>query len=250
MKAETDNHLAVVTGTSQGIGAALAAALLDNGWMGTGLSRRPADLDHPHYRHLTADLGEARALDDLIATEISPLLGQRDWQRVALVNNAAGMGELTTVDRLTTRGLDNLMTVNVVAPVRLMGAVLQDAPSAASLRIVNISSGAAHRAIPGLADYCASKAALRAAGQAAAAELVRNHRDAAILSYEPGVVETGMQRAARAADPERFPSHDDFLGFQARGLLAEPHQVTGPVLDFVAGTPAETFTEARYDPEA
>lgn len=240
--------LAVVTGTSTGIGSALARALLEQGWQVVGIARRPADPGHPDYSHLIADLGDALALDDIVDNHLNPLLGQQKWRRVALINNAARIGAMATVPDLNTRELNAVMAVNVTAPVRLMGAVLQGAPASAALRIVNISSGAAHMAIAGLADYSASKAALRAAGRIAAVELEGSGRDAAIFSYEPGVVDTPMQDAARGSDPQRFPAHATFVGFQAQGVLARPGDVVGPVLDFVSGQPAEVFTEARYDP--
>ena len=55
--------LALVTGTSSGIGAALAAALLGRGWTVIGLARRAADFDHPDYRHIALDLADNPILD-------------------------------------------------------------------------------------------------------------------------------------------------------------------------------------------
>ena len=51
------DSVAVITGTSSGLGAAIAAALLQEGWTVVGLSRRPVDFGNPHYRHIQADLG-------------------------------------------------------------------------------------------------------------------------------------------------------------------------------------------------
>ena len=238
--------LAIVTGTSTGIGAALAEALLTAGWTVVGIARRPADLDHDHYRHLAVDLGDARALDDLVTGHLRPLLAEQPWPRIALVNNAARIGALRAVSDLEPDDLAAIMAVNVVAPVGLMALCLREAPPRTSLRIVNISSGAAHMAIPGLADYCASKAALHIAGQTAAAELADGHRDAAVFSYEPGIVDTPMQDSARGADPDKFPSHGVFVAMQADGRLAAPQDVVGPVVDFVTSRTVEPFTAARF----
>jgi len=54
--------------------------------------------------------------------------------------------------------------LNAVMPVWLIGFLLKHRPAGARLRVVNLSSGAAVRAIPGMAAYCSSKAALRMVG--------------------------------------------------------------------------------------
>jgi NAD(P)-dependent dehydrogenase (short-subunit alcohol dehydrogenase family) len=120
------------------------------------------------------------------------------------------------------------------------------------LRIVNVSSGAAVRAFPGLADYCASKAALRMAGMALAEELASDLRpggrraDAAVFSYEPGVVDTPMQAVARAPSAAEAPWVQPFKDFAAQGVLVRPEAVIGEIVDFVEGDADETFVERRY----
>src|SRR5437773_12365783 len=54
--------LAVVTGTSRGIGAAVADRLLEHGWDVVGIARHDASHDHPRYRHLRLDLADTAAL--------------------------------------------------------------------------------------------------------------------------------------------------------------------------------------------
>lgn len=75
--------VAVITGTSSGIGAAIANALLREEWTVLGLSRRRADFDHPCYRHIQADLGELHRLADLAGRELAPVLTNHSWQRIA-----------------------------------------------------------------------------------------------------------------------------------------------------------------------
>lgn len=59
--ADNNSRLALVTGTSSGVGAALAQALLERGWTVVGLARRAADFDHPQYRHIALHLGAFEA---------------------------------------------------------------------------------------------------------------------------------------------------------------------------------------------
>ena len=165
-----------------------------------------------------------------IESKFGPLLGERAWQRVGLVNNAASASLLGPVQRLDAHELVRLYAINVAIPTWLMGFVVRNSHRGAMIRIVNLSSGAAVRAFPGLAAYCGSKAALRMAGMAFAAELGSPLRstatpDVAILSYEPGVVDTEMQLATRSKSQEEFPWVETFRGFAAHGALVAPERL-------------------------
>ncbi|MDX2474593.1 MAG: SDR family NAD(P)-dependent oxidoreductase [Candidatus Krumholzibacteria bacterium] len=249
---DQSNCLAIVTGTSSGVGLAAASALLSEGWSVTGLSRREAALDSPRYQHLAWDLGDTEGLENFADEHLAPLLGDPKWERVGLVNNAAFLGSLREVSSLKPEQLSRIFAINTVAPIWLMGLTIRAVPAQTELRIANISSGAAVQGIAGLADYCASKAALRLAGMALGAELDQGAaagRDSGltrILSYEPGVVDTGMQDAARATDPAEFPSHDIFQGFAKRGDLQSPAAVVGEIVDFLSASGGETFSERRF----
>ncbi len=245
-------NVALVTGTSAGIGAATAEALLNQHWTVIGISRRPVVIDNPLYRHFTLDLGDPGALGDFAENELAPVFRDSSWQRVGLVNNAAVVGALRGLHEVDPRELARVFAVNAVAPIFLMGFMIREISAATRLRIANISSGAATQGIPGLVDYCASKAALRLAGMALAAELDmsdwsgRARGAAAILSYEPGVVDTNMQDVARATTPAEFPSHDVFCDFADHGDLHQPGAVVGEIVDFLAGSQDEPFSERRF----
>jgi NAD(P)-dependent dehydrogenase (short-subunit alcohol dehydrogenase family) len=135
-----------------------------------GAARRPAAIDDPRYRHLLLDLADGAALETLDAA-VGDTLASRVWDRVGLVNNAALGGQLGPVERIDSGEFQRMTTVNVVVPVHLMGTFVARTPPDATLRIVNVSSGAAVRAFPGLGAYGATKAALRMAGMILAAEL-------------------------------------------------------------------------------
>jgi len=246
----TSDRVALVTGTSAGLGAAVADVLLGGGWTVVGVARRTSAITNPRYRHLSLDLADADAIAKIEAA-VAPLLGASTIARVALVNNAAAPGPLAPIEEIEPQDLARLYAVNVIAPVALMGLAVRRTPADAALRIVNVSSGAAVGAYPGLAAYSSSKAALRMAGMVLAAELESEKRknraphDAAILSYEPGAVDTDMQTHARSLSPDVFPWVEMFHAFVARGILVPPAVPAAEIVRFVESDGHPRFSDAR-----
>ena len=240
---------ALVTGTSSGIGAATARALLARGWHVTGLARRDVPLADARYEHICVDLGDLAALRGDVAPRIEARLREASWGRVGLVNNAALPGLLGPIEQLDLDELPGVFAVNVVAPLWAMGLFLRSAPAGAPLRIVNVSTGGAVRGFAGLGGYGASKAALRMTGLVLAAELELPSegpkRDIRVLSYEPGTVDTPMQANARTSSREVLPSLDLFLGFAARGSLVSPDEPAAEIAGFLESGPGDTLEERR-----
>jgi len=232
-------RLALVTGTSTGIGAAVACELLERGWQVVGVARRSPQFGRPNYRHLSLDLAQVPAASAAIEREFGAILAERAWERVGLVNNAAvaPAGRARTLD---AADLLRAFALNAVMPVWLIGFLLNHRSAGALLHVVNLSSGAAVRAIPGMAAYCSSKAALRMAGMVAAAE---DDADLAILSYGPGTVDTEMQLAARSAPLKEFPSAPMFRRLHAEGRLAAPELPAAEIANFLEADSAERFAE-------
>lgn len=243
------DRLALVTGTSSGIGHAVADVLLRRGWHVVGAARRPSTIGHDAYEHLQIDLGDARALIG-IEERLTTLLGDRALRRVGLVNNAADPGLLGPIAHMDVARLNGIFAVNVNAPLWLMGAFVRLTPSATALRIVNVSSGAAVRGSPGLGAYGSSKAALRMAGLVLAAEIendaMEKQRRVSIMSYEPGTVDTPMQAYARAQGEDVLPSRDLFLRFAAEGRLVSPAAPAREIADFLESDGGDRFAERRF----
>jgi benzil reductase ((S)-benzoin forming) len=242
-------RIVLVTGTSSGIGTAVAGRLLQDGWRVIGVARRAAPIRHPQYRHFKLDLSNIDETTTVVSTTVLPLLGEQPWTRVGLVNNAAAGGLLGPTERIDPRAFAEMQVVNVVAPIYLIGVFLKAAPVEAALRIVNVSSGAAVRPFPGLTAYAATKAALRQAGMVLGAELdtpqPQAPRDTAILSYEPGVVDTEMQTEARNTPVDRFPWVHVFKDFKASGRLVTPDKPAAEIVAWLGSDGHPHFSERR-----
>jgi NAD(P)-dependent dehydrogenase (short-subunit alcohol dehydrogenase family) len=233
----------IVTGTSSGLGLAVARALLGRGWSVAGLSRRPAPLDHPAYLHHAVDLADLEALGALAERGLAPWLSAPDLARLGLVNDAAQLGPVAPLARAPPREVGRALLVDAAAPMVLLGLALR-AAGAVPLRVVNVSSGAARTAYAGWGAYCAGKAALRLAGEVAALESAG--RDVRVVSYEPGVLDTAMQAEVRRASRDDFPQLDRFLALHAEGRLVSPEAPAGEIAALLERDDLAPFTELRH----
>jgi benzil reductase ((S)-benzoin forming) len=240
---------AVVTGTSSGIGEAVARELLARGWSVVGIARRDAPLHHPAYTHLRVDLSDVHGLPDRVEAAIGTMASSPAVARVGLVNNAADPGLLGPVTRIDPAGMLGALAVNVAAPTWLMGWAVRRAGSGVPLRIVNVLSGAGVRPLAGLATYGGSKAALRLIGMVLGVELDAGlpdrHRDVTILSYSPGPVDTPMQAGARDADPEVFPLRPMFRRWATDGELMSADTPAAEIVAYLESDGHPRFLECR-----
>lgn len=249
MNTSSSERLAIVTGTSSGLGCAIAQALLVQGWTVIGMSRRKPGFSAPAYRHIEIDLGDLPRLRTVTERELALIVAESKWSRIGLVNNAGAIGSMRALDEADPLQVASVFAVNAVAPIFLAGFVVRTAPPLTPLRIVNVSTGAATQAIPGIGDYGSSKAALRLASMTFAAELASSERpggvrpDTAILSYAPGVVDTAMQESARGGDR---PWNRLFVDFHAQGKLVPADAPARDVVEFLSGDSEKAFLERRF----
>jgi benzil reductase ((S)-benzoin forming) len=240
----------LVTGTSSGIGAAVAHELLGRGWDVVGLARRPSPLHHARYRHVRLDLADTARLESTLDGSLGDDLRLEGRPRIGLVNGAATLAPVGPTGALSLPGLARAFAVNAVAPIWLLGFFLRRARGA-RLRVVNVTSGAARRAYAGWSSYCATKAALRMAGEVIGAEArefapgTALPTDLSVVSYEPGVVDTEMQQAVRGAVAEAFPHVGRFLDLHATGKLHPPSRPAGEIADLLESDGLPPFSERR-----
>jgi benzil reductase ((S)-benzoin forming) len=244
-------RLAIVTGTSSGIGEKVAQQLLQRGWEVVGIARRAGNISAPGYAHHSMDLGDVDRLAASLDTQLGSRVRDPGLTRIALVNNAADVALLGQVDQLEPAGMLQAYAVNTVAPVVLMGWVLRSAAPRVPVRIVNVSSGAGVEPFPGLGAYGATKAALRLAGMVLGAELDMRAgdgapRDATIWSYEPGVVATPMQEAVRGSTADTLPIVQVFHDLAAHGQLRSADAPAKEIVSYLERDGHPRFSEQRF----
>lgn len=202
MSGPLDGQLALVTGGSKGIGAAIAAALRGHGATVLRAARTLAPDAPAHERHIIVDLASDAGVEAL-AAEVA-----REGVPDLIVSSAGGfaLGDLADVP---VDVLDQLYRVNLRAPYELARRFLPLMKARGSGRHVLIGSIADHVALPGNAAYTATKFGARGLHEVLRAE----YRGSGVLCtlVSPGPVDTPLWDPI---DPDRrndLPSRSEML---------------------------------------
>lgn len=227
-------NLAIVTGTTNGIGAALRDVFAaESNTLTITLSRAPVSTTAPFNVHL--DLSDIAAIEPAFAA-ITTRIGEQHFDSAVLINNAGIVLPVGAFDQIGAEDTAKNLIVNVAAPMILARLFAVATRHLATQRlIVNISSGAAKRAIAGWSAYCAAKAALEMATRVAALEASANDPTLSICSLAPGVVDTGMQSIVRGSSEKDFPDVARFQAMKADGVLRDAHDVAREIIALIAG---------------
>jgi len=181
---------ALITGTSQGLGLALAERLLADGWTVHGFARGAQTLTHPSFTAYTVDITDeaaVRAAVSLVA----------ESGRIDLLINNAGAAALNAF--LLTPGsvAENLMRVNYLGTFHCLQAVGKVMVRQRGGLVINLTTVAVPLSLAGEAAYVASKAAVEALTKVAAKELAT--QGVRVVALGLGPVDTKLTRAVPKA---------------------------------------------------
>src|SRR5262245_1628214 len=214
-------HVALVTGASRGIGAAVALALAEAGAaVAVNYRERADDAEAVVARikakggravAVAADVSQAAAVTAMVE-QVAAALGPID----ILVNNA-GVAIVRGVDDLTEDDFDRTIAVNLKSAFLCMQAVVPAMRARKWGRIVNISSGAARGAGAIGPHYNASKAGMEGLTRGYAARLVKD--GITVNAVAPSLIETDMM-SGRSDLARNIPL----------GRLGRPEEVAQAVL--------------------
>lgn len=210
-----------ITGVSKGLGKALAEHFLNQGEKVVGIGRSHS-IQHENFQFLPCDLEDLDAVKDLD-------LGKFE-EKVIFINNAGIIGSIKRISEQTSSDITSVITVNTIAPMLLCQKVLSTFPKERELTFINISSGAAKRAIPSWASYCASKAALDLFSETIYLEEKELGRNIKVYAVSPGVIDTTMQEQIRSAGNTNFSSVQSFIDLKTSGQLNTPETVVKKIV--------------------
>lgn len=205
----TDTRSAIVTGASGGIGAAVTAMLLEEGFAVTALGRDEAKLgaiaDGPEFTWAAGSVTDDGYLDDVVAAH-----AERFGALDLLVNNAGVSGH-RRIGELDAAFVDEQLAVNLRAVIMLTNKCIPLLRRAVALRgsaqVVNTASNAGKRGEATLASYSATKAAVVGFTEALHDELAGEGVKATAIC--PGLVDTPMADEYRSGGAVEMISPQD-----------------------------------------
>lgn len=223
--------VAVVTGASSGIGAAIARALAGRGWHTVLLARREERLrelaEELRGEYEVCDVGRREDVERVAAVVL-----ERHPQLQLLVNNA-GIPGRRGFTRIDLDRLEEVLRVNYLGTVWCLRAYLPGLEAAGRADVVNIVSVAGAVAFAPSGPYSASKHAQLAFSRSTTAEL--RLRGIHVHTVNPGFVET-----------EGFPQETALRSALMRRLVVEPEDIAKHVLKVLDKDKRETFVPAFY----
>lgn len=218
----TDAPVALVTGGSGGIGAAICRQLLEAGTEVVSVARTAPAWQHPKLHTVTVDLMDPEATRRAAA-------GLATRFRISHVIHNAGVLRPDLVEDVTLQDLDALVQLHLAAPLLLVQAALPGMKVAGFGRVVLLSSRAVLGA-PARTAYAATKAGLIGMARTWALELAPHGITVNVVAPGP-IAETAMLR-------ELVPASSESEAKLAAGIpvrrLGQPEDVARAVLFFAA----------------
>lgn len=224
---------AVVTGSAQGIGRAVAERLAADGERLVLVDRRADELEAT-AAELRASGAEVETIvcDLSDAQNVLDLAMKLEREPVEVLVNVAGIGLMSQFSDLSLEQWNRTFAINLVAPFLLCQKVGGAMAARGSGRIVNMASIAGKRGGENLADYCASKAAIISLTQSVASAFgpsgVTANAVCPGLVWTPMWQETGswLAKNVPAFSEQGVSNHDAFLAtVRASTPLQKPTRV-------------------------
>ena len=231
---EDNSRVALVTGASRGIGAAIARVLAEQGMLvvGTATSAVGADAIHSNLTPLgglgrVLNVTNPKSIDSLINSIRADLADP-----VVLVNNA-GITQDNILMRMKEDEWHQVIDTNLTALYRLTKACVRGMAKARWGRIINVTSVVGSMGNAGQSNYAATKAGAEGMARSLAREL--GSRSITVNCVAPGFIDTDMTRVLGEAQRDALQSQIPL------GRLGEPNDVAA-IVAFLASDAGQYIT--------
>ena len=231
---DLSGKIALVTGASRGIGAAIADTLAQAGATVIGTATGDSGAAAIGER-LAQWNGQGKALNAAEADGIENLIAdiEKEFGKLDILVNNAGITRDNLLMRMKEEEWDEIMQVNLKSVFRASKAVLRGMMKQRSGRIINITSVVGAMGNAGQANYAAAKAGLMGFAKSMAREV--GSRGITVNCVAPGFIDTDMTRAL----PEEV--RKTFEAQTALGRFGDAQDIADAVL-FLASDQAKYIT--------
>ncbi|MFC1915089.1 SDR family NAD(P)-dependent oxidoreductase [Chloroflexota bacterium] len=233
-----EGQVAIVTGSGQGIGEAIALTLAKEGAIVV-----VNDINFESAKRVSDEIksqggqSEPIKVDVTNKQEVNQLVEKTldSWQKIDILVNNAGITKLKRVLEMTEAEWDSVIDVNLKGQFLCSQAVAKHMIKQDRGKIVNIASQSAYIGYPGAAAYAASKGGVAQLTKVLAVELGKYNIN--VNAVAPGLVMTALVEAAAKENPN-FVGGIDRIPLKR---LAKPEDIANAVL-FLASSESDYIT--------
>ena len=230
----------IITGTSRGLGKSIAKKLQVDGNHVIGISRKIdtklldiSKKDNSRIDYIEFDLDNVNIIEKLII-KIFSIIDLEKAEKICLVNNAGVIDPIKTIENCSIDEITTSFNVNTVAPIVITSKFIEKLKFIdIEKRVINISSGAGKKPYHGWSCYCSTKAAVDMFTRCVAVEQEKANYPTKILSFAPGIIDTGMQKKIRESSIENFDQLERFKNFKENDLLLTADFVADKVISLL-----------------
>lgn len=219
-----DDRFALITGTTSGLGKAMALHLLDEGYIVFGMGRSGSDIDHGNFIDLITDI-----TDELAVEEAFAIMAESTDYLDLIVNNA-GICLLSPLQETSSKEFLLHLKTNVLGHFHILKHGM-DFVAHDKTHVITISSEASQKPWPEMSAYCASQFALD--GLMQTCQLEWKKLGVRFSTLRPGIVNTPLwddQFNEENAD-NKMMEVDDFL-WAFNMVINSPDYIQFPVVNF------------------
>ncbi len=169
--------------------------------------------------YLKADFSN---IEDVASLKISGYI--QDAHEVVFINNAGTVTPICPMNEIKSKEFLSAVTVNYISPVLLINKLKKNV---GKIKIINISSGAAHRPVPYWSTYCSTKSAIKMYF-----DVISLEDGISVQHFDPGVVDTKMQKAIRKKS-EKYAELKFFEEIERNKMLKDPAHVALEICELI-----------------
>ncbi len=215
----------IITGANRGLGEAFVDVLMKRKdcfviSISRSITEKQQNYSVENFYFLEADL-----TDNILDKKLNIIKKIVKGNEICFINNASIIEPILKIEDISIDALDQTILVNIKSTILISKYLLLHFNNL-KLSFVNITSGAANRAISNWSLYCSSKAFIQMFFRVAESEY-KQHR---FFNIDPGVMDTKMQRSIRESD---FPDVLNFQNLKKDEKLKSPKVVALEIINTI-----------------
>jgi benzil reductase ((S)-benzoin forming) len=231
----------IVTGASKGLGKATVKKLLKENHHVICIARTESKgLEEEAARKgaeltfLQEDLSKHERVTGIVQYLLAKIEKDNHVEELYFIHNAGMVDPIKPAGKAEEALITKSLHLNLLTPMLMTNEFIRLTEDWDCRKvIVNISSGAANRPIHGWNTYCTTKAGLDMYTKSVGLEQSSVSQPATILSFSPGIMDTGMQGVIRSSTQEDFANVEMFQKYHDEGQLRSPDFVAEKMLELV-----------------